>query len=31
MKLLITFKDRKIETIVDDNDSVSILKKQLEK
>lgn len=31
MKLIVTYKDRKIETIIDDNDTVSILKKQLEK
>lgn len=31
MKLLIAYKDRKIETIIDDNDTVNVLKKQLEK
>lgn len=29
MKLLIAYKDRKIESTTDDNDSVSALKKQL--
>ena len=31
MKLIIAYKDKKIETIIDDNDTVTVLKKQLEK
>jgi hypothetical protein len=30
MKLTVTYKDRKIETTLDDNDSINTLKKQLE-